>query len=321
MLGIMKTWRGLKAKGVMGINDRNAHHILEYNRRRYYPIVDDKVLTKAQAARAGIKVPEKYDVIATERSIRRLRQLVEKHDDFVINPAQGAAGEGILVITDRFEGYFKTASGRLLTMVDLEFQISNILTGMYSLGGVRDRALIEYRVTPAPIFSKISFEGVPDIRIIVLLGYPVMAMLRLPTRQSDGKANLHQGAIGVGVNLSTGITLNGSLLNTIITKHPDTFNTVADITVPHWNEVMTLAAGCNELSQLDEIGVDMVLDEEKGPLMLEVNARPGLNIQIANNAGLAKRAQIIEAHVAQCLENNRQETPAQRVDIVQQLFA
>ncbi len=110
--------------------------------------------------------------------------------------------------------------GKIISHEEIEHQMSSILTGLYSLGGHRDRALIEYRVTPDQIFKSISYEGVPDIRIIVLMGYPVMAMLRLPTRQSGGKANLHQGAIGVGVDLATGLTLRGTWLNNNITKHP-----------------------------------------------------------------------------------------------------
>ncbi len=43
-------------------------------------------------------------------------------------------------------------------------------------------------------------------------------------------------------------------------------------------------------------GIDIVLDREQGPLILELNARPGLNIQIANRAGLHKRLTAIEAN-------------------------
>jgi len=36
--------------------------------------------------------------------------------------------------------------------------------------------------------------GLPDIRIICFNMVPVIAMLRIPTELSDGKANLHSGA-------------------------------------------------------------------------------------------------------------------------------
>lgn len=320
MFGLWKRWKALEARGIMGINRRNADYVLKYNKRSLYPIVDDKIITKMRAIEAGIHVPEMYGIISTEKEIDNLSKIIEGHQDFVIKPAQGAGGDGIIVIADRFEDRYRTVSGKLLSHDEIEHQISSILTGLYSLGGHRDRALIEYRVTPDPIFKSISYEGVPDIRIIVLMGYPIMAMLRLPTRQSGGKANLHQGAIGVGVDLATGLTLRGTWLNNIISKHPDTTNAVDGVQLPGWDGFMKLAAGCYELCGLGYIGVDMVLDEDKGPMILELNARPGLNIQIANDSGLTLRAHAVEARLAELEKEGITETPEERVRFAQDLF-
>jgi len=148
----------------------------------------------------------------------------------------------------------------------------------------------------------------------------VMAMLRLPTRQSNGKANLHQGAIGVGVDLATGVTLRGTWLNNKISKHPDTTNAVDGVQLPNWDGFMKLAAGCYELCGLGYIGVDMVLDQDKGPLILELNARPGLNIQIANDCGLTHRAHAVEARLEELKAKGIQETAEERVRFSQELF-
>ncbi|MDB6144901.1 MAG: alpha-L-glutamate ligase [Pseudomonas sp.] len=320
MIGFWKTWKALEAKGIMGINRRNADYVLKYNKRSLYPMVDDKIITKERAIRAGINVPEMYGIISTEKEISGLDAIIGGRDDFVIKPAQGAGGDGILVIADRFEGRYRTISGRIITHEEIEHQVSSILTGLYSLGGHRDRALIEYRVTPDQIFKSISYEGVPDIRVIVLMGYPIMAMLRLPTRQSNGKANLHQGAIGVGVDLATGVTLHGTWLNSIISKHPDTTNAVDGVQLPNWDGFMKLAADCYDLCGLGYIGVDMVLDQNKGPLILELNARPGLNIQIANDCGLTHRAQAVEQRLEQLALNGEQDSAQERVRFVQELF-
>ncbi|AKX58507.1 alpha-L-glutamate ligase-like protein [Thiopseudomonas alkaliphila] len=321
MFGLIKTWRELSKLGIMGINRRNADYVLKYNKRSLYPIVDDKILTKQRALENGVKVPKMYGVISTEKEIAQLGKIIDGHEDFVIKPAQGAGGDGIIVIADRFEGRYRTVSGKIMSHEEIEYQISSILTGLYSLGGARDRALIEYRVKPDPIFKSISYEGVPDIRIIVLMGYPVMAMLRLPTRQSGGKANLHQGAIGVGVDLATGKTLEGTWLNNKINKHPDTTHPVAGVQLPDWQGFIHLAASCYELCGLGYIGVDMVLDQEQGPLILEINARPGLNIQIANNAGLTTRTHAVEQHLAELKRQDKTESVEQRVAFVQQHFA
>lgn len=322
MLPLMKTWKSLRARGIMGINQRNGDYILKYNKRKFYPVVDDKIITKMRALEAKIDVPELYGIIETEHEISKLDEIIAGRNDFVIKPAQGAGGDGIIVIADRFdETRFKTISGRMISHSEIEYQISSILTGLYSLGGMRDRALIEYRVTPDPIFKSISFEGVPDIRIIVLMGYPVMAMLRLPTRQSSGKANLHQGAIGVGVDLGSGVTLKGTWLNEKIDKHPDTNNLVSGVRLPDWDNFMRLATQCYELSGLGYIGVDMVLDQQRGPLILELNARPGLNIQIANDNGLELRNKMVEAHLAELKQQQRIESPEERMRFSQAHFA
>ncbi|MFW8567214.1 alpha-L-glutamate ligase-like protein [Orrella sp. 11846] len=320
MVGLLKTWRDLRRKGVMGINQRNADYILKYNQRQFFPLVDNKVLTKERARARGIHVPQAYAVVRTEREIAKIFEIIDAHDDFVIKPAHGAAGEGIVVISDRFDDLYRTVSGRLLSRNDLSHHLSNILTGMYSLGGAPDQALIEYRVKSDPIFERISYSGVPDIRIIVLLGYPVMAMVRLPTQQSQGKANLHQGAIGVGIDLAKGCTLQGSWMNRRITHHPDTRNMVDGVAVKHWDALLHQAASCYEMCHLGYIGVDMVLDKEHGPMMLEVNARPGLNIQIANNAGLAARCLQVEEQIRMLKKQGAEENVQDRVRFSQSLM-
>jgi len=64
--------------------------------------------------------------------------------------------------------------------------------------------------------------------------------------------------------------------------------------VPHWQQVIKLAAQCYDISGLGYLGADVVLDRNYGPMLLELNARPGLAIQIANSMGLLPRLQQIE---------------------------
>ena len=290
--------RRLRRNGVLGINRRNADYILAYNERRFYPLVDDKALTKEVAIKAGAVVPDLYGMIEIQRQVRDLPQILEGHSDFVIKPAQGSQGEGILVIVDRSRtpGVFRMADGSLIDLAEMSFHVSNILSGIYSLGGQPDNALIEYRVLFDPVFESIAYRGVPDVRIIVFFGVPVMAMVRLPTRMSGGKANLHKGAIGAGVDIATGTTLTAVLRNTIVDEHPDTGNAVSGVQIPHWLSLLDIAARSYEMTGLGYQGIDLVLDRERGPMILELNARPGLNIQIANRAGLGSRLELVEAH-------------------------
>jgi alpha-L-glutamate ligase-like protein len=155
-------------------------------------------------------------------------------------------------------------------------------------------AIIEALVKVSRLFNNVSHEGVPDIRIIVFRGYPVMGMLRLATHASDGKANLHQGAIGVGLDIGTGRSVAAVQNNRLITHHPDTGASLEQLEIPDWKRLLNLAARCYEVTGLGYMGCDLVIDETRGPLLLEMNARPGLSIQIANQQGLLPRLRHIE---------------------------
>ncbi len=307
--------RRLRENGVLGLNWRNGEYLLPNNARRLYPLVDDKLKTKRLAQAAGVGVPPLYGVIEYAGDVRGFAAIAQRHPEFVIKPAGGSGGDGIVIIRGRMGGMYRKASGALVSRDDLEFHIYNALGGIFTLGGQPDRVLIEYCIQFDPVFERISFEGVPDIRIIVFLGVPVMAMVRLPTRQSGGRANLHQGAIGAGVDMRTGTTMTAVLRQSIVADHPDTGEPVGGVVVPHWNAMLEIAARTYEMTGLGYQGVDLVIDRSMGPVMLEINARPGLAIQIANRAGLGLRLEKARAIAARKLP------PAERAALARELFA
>jgi alpha-L-glutamate ligase-like protein len=286
--------RKLADEGVLGLNKRNGDYILRFNPRSRYPLVDDKLQTKQLALAAGIAVPALYGVIRTQHDIRSLPEIVRNHPQFVLKPAHGSAGDGIIVIAGRSSSRYRTISGTLLDAEYLSHHLSNAINGQFSLGGIQDVVIVEYMVRFSPLFESLSYQGVPDIRIIVFRGFPIMSMVRLPTRTSNGKANLHQGAVGAGIDLASGVTLDGVLGTEVITHHPDTLNQIAGMQIPDWDTILDISARCYELTGLGYIGVDIVLDRDRGPLVLELNARPGLTIQIANRQGLLKRLEICD---------------------------
>jgi alpha-L-glutamate ligase-like protein len=307
-------WKILKKKGVLGINQRNASYILPLNKRKYYPLVDDKLATKNLAIKYGIAVPKLYGVIEIYKQLENFDKIISKHDDFVIKPRRGSQGHGILVIAGRRKEKFIKPDDTLWSIDDIKYHVINILSGVYSLGGVPDSAMMEYRVKPSKFFNNITFKGVPDIRIIVFKGIPVMAMLRLPTSKSDGKANLHQGAVGVGVNITNGVTTSAVIGNEVVDEHPDTGNKLINLELPMWDECLKISSKCFDFTNLQYVGVDIVIDEDLGPLVLELNARPGLNIQLANLRGLNSRLKTI---------NNLLKIPmevAERIKLTRELF-
>lgn len=305
---------GLGAYRIMGINARNRDYISEQNKRRYYPLVDDKLETKKLAIAAGINVPELYGVIEFISQSKRVAEIAMPHTKFVVKPCRGSGGNGVMVINDMVGDNFQKASGEMVSPADMQYFITNILGGMYSLKASSDKALIEYAVQFDPIFNDITYQGVPDIRIIVYKGVPAMAMLRLPTRQSDGKANLHKGGIGVGIRMDSGTTMYGVQGAKFIDFHPETRKQLSGRTIPNWPMLLETAAKFYEITKLGYVGVDIVLDRDKGPMVLEANARPGIAIQIANRCGLLARTQKIDQYDVTGF------TMAQRIDFARTAF-
>lgn len=279
----------LKQKGILGINARNIELLFGSNIRHLYPYVDNKVLTKKICGFHQIPVPETYAIIERFGDISKTLELIEALDEFVIKPAHGSGGRGIIVVVNKKEGKFQTSKAQFMSLSQIRYHISTILSGLYSLGSHPDIAIIEKRIAPHPAFEKLAVSGTPDIRLIIYRGVPVMAMLRLPTKASKGRANLHQGAVGVGINLKTGQTFGGVWQNRLSDVHPDTKVNMHGFVIPHWNNILSMAMKLSDAIGLEYVGVDVVLDSNQGHMVLELNARPGLSIQLANHTGLWPR--------------------------------
>lgn len=291
----------LTKMGILGINNRVGRYILRHNKRTNYPLVDNKVLTAARAEAWGMPMPENYLVIENYGSLKNLHTKIQGFTSFVIKPSKGSQGNGIIVIKEVVKEIkngetrilCRRSNDKLMEIDEIKHHISGILSGLYSLSGQSDVAIIQEKIDKHPIFDQYSFGGIPDIRVIVFEGFPVMSMVRLPTKSSDGRANLHQGAIGAGLNLKDGQTNNAVIKNQVIDIHPDTQHQISGLKIPHWEEILVLAARCYDMVELGYLGADIVLTPDKGPILLELNARPGLAIQIANLDGLVPRLEKI----------------------------
>jgi len=295
----MKWWfdtaRRLNERGILGMNARNAEYILDHNPRAKFPIVDDKARMAKLCVEIGVPTPELYAVIESHGELRKLGERLADRREFVVKPNRGSAGRGVLVLLDRAGDDFVRHNGDRLSLDDLRQHFSDVLSGMYSLGGQGDAVLVQQRVRLHPTFEAIAYKGIPDVRVIVYRNEPAMAMLRLPTKESGGRANLHQGGIGTGVDLATGRTNHAVQRNRQVSVHPDTGVALLGAEVPFWDEILTMSRRVAGAVGLGYLGVDIVVDAEQGPMLLEANARPGLAIQIANDAGLRPRLDAIDA--------------------------
>jgi alpha-L-glutamate ligase-like protein len=295
----------LRESGILGINERNLAFIQESNPRAYYPRVDNKINTKNTCHAHGIPVPETYAVIRRYGDVRRFKKVIGDRSEFVVKPASGAAGRGIIVIARKKGKDYETPSGRIITEGDLDYHLSTILSGLYSLGGQVDSAIVEQRIIIHPTMERIAVAGTPDVRVILYRNVPVMAMVRLPTIQSEGRANLHQGAAAAAVHLVTGRTFGGVCNNRMITRHPDTGELIGGLEIPGWRDVLTAAMKLADALDMGYIGVDFVVDAKIGPVVLEANARPGLAIQVAHRIGLLPRLKLIESMPREAVVGNR----------------
>ena len=295
----------LEDAGILGINRRNLAFIQESNPRALYPRVDNKIITKEICHAHGIPVPETYAVIRRYGDVRRFRELIGDRGEFVIKPASGAAGRGIIVIARRKGKDFETSSGRTISEGELDYHLSTILSGLYSLGGQVDSAIVEQRIIMHPIMERIAVGGTPDVRVILYKNVPVMAMVRLPTTQSEGRANLHQGAVAAAVDLVTGRTFGGVCCNRAVERHPDTGELIGGWEIPGWRELLGAAMKLSDALEMGYIGVDFVIDAKLGAVVLEANARPGLAIQVAHRIGLLPRLKLIDSLPREALVGER----------------
>ncbi|NPA34169.1 MAG: hypothetical protein GXO48_04485 [Chlorobi bacterium] len=270
-------------KELLSINRRNIEYVYACNPRQYYPLADDKVLTKQWLEQLDIPVAKTYMIVESFADIRPAIRRLKSLEKAVIKPSRGRGGGGIMLVVNK-DGNLFSPSGRPLTDQLIRQHLADIIFGNYSFG-LSDRAIIEEFIIPHEVFRNIYPEGVPDVRVIVYYGIPVLSMVRIPTDRSGGKANLHQGAMGVAIDMDSGTMLKGLWNGKYVSKHPDTEKQIEGVKLPFWNEVLEISKKIGTRSPLKYLGIDIVLSKNR-PVVMEINVRPGLEIQNINRKGL-----------------------------------
>lgn len=284
----------LRGRQVLGINARNLHYVHGLNPRHCFPMADDKIRAKEILAAAGVPVPVTLAVLGNLAEVRAARGMLASAGQFAVKPARGRQGTGIVVVTGVEGDRYRSAGGELFSWDDLRSAMGDILFGAHSFGR-QDRVLVEDRIQGHAALGDLGTAGLPDIRVILLRGVPVMAMMRVPTVTSRGRANLHQGAIGIAVRLRDGAATGAVMRGSPMERHPDTGAPLGGFMVPLWEEVIDTARRAAAAFPLPYLGVDVVVADPVGPLVMEVNARPGLEIQNVNGRGLRRRLERLTA--------------------------
>lgn len=304
----------VKASHILGMNARDQLYCsLNSNEAKRFGF--SKLKAKEFLRKHGVQVAQLYGILMFQEQVKTFDWKAIP-SGFAVKPSNGSAGKGVLVLQkyDKKKRGWVDVSGKLYSLNDLQFHASNILEGQYSTWGSFPNVIVEERIPIHPDLERYVQFGTPDVRVIVFNKIPVMAMVRLPTAESGGRANLDQGAIALGIDMGTGKTLFGvSGKKAVLTTFPDTNISTVGIQIPFWNDVLKTAVRAANATNLIYMGADIFLHPEKGPMIAEVNAYPGLSIQLANRAGLHKRLQRIEDMQARNV--------AHAVKIAQSLFA
>lgn len=282
-----------KPNGILGINARNLLYIRPYNKKKAIKLADDKLKTKQFLSARGVPVPKLIATIKKQDELDRFN-LSGLPNSFVIKPNKGFGGEGIIPIKSWQNNKFTTVSDKKLNNREIMDHLQDIIDGRFSISNVADYAFMEQLIMADDRIGKFSYAGLPDIRVVVHNLIPVMAMLRLPTRESEGKANLHMGAVGVGIDIAKGEATHITYKNKIIDEVPDGKGKIRGLKIPYWEEILHISSQVQLITNLGYMAVDICIDKNSGPVLLEINARAGLGVQIANLAPLRKRLERIE---------------------------
>ncbi len=291
---------------VLGMNRRNAL-IQKYNSREAIKGVNQKFETKQRLAEAGVPVPQTLALIGDETELAGF-DFATLPDAFAVKPNRGRRGEGVILVDGRVDGGWRQLNGEVLTLAVLRQHVRRIMAGELSLEGSNaDAALFEPLIRTHPDFARLVPYGLPDIRIICVRDIPLMAMTRLPTIESRGRANLHQGAVGAAIDFRDGTIFRAVLGQAEVDDHPSTGECLIGQAIPLWAEVVDAARRCSGALGLGYVGVDLVIDATAGVQVLECNAYPGLEIQNVNAAGLGGRINRAELRLAVRERQSRRE--------------
>lgn len=297
---------------ILGLNARSLKYT-RINSGESIRAANNKLVTKRLLQKAGIPTPRLFGVIRSQQDLQKFRW-TKLPPSFVLKPNNSSGGGGIIVIFGRNKkGNWVKADRSEIFIPELKAHVLDILDGNFTLGNVSDVAFFEQRIKNHPDFKPYSVRGIPDIRVLVYNNVPVMAMLRLPTADSGGRANLHAGGVGVGIDLVHGFTTTAIHRGHIIDMLPDQRIGVSGIRIPNWSTILLMAVRTARAIGLTYAGVDIALDREDGPMVLEINARPGLDIQFANLTPLRSRLRRIEGLQIR--------TPERGVTIAKNLFS
>lgn len=187
-------------------------------------------------------------------------------------------------LSDKYPDLFKyeyRVWKKRLDWFSLYTKFYNILQWEYNAKRTKDKILIEEKMNPWKVFDEFCKYGLADIRVILFNLVPILAMIRIPTEMSGGKANLAQWWIACGLDLITGRIISLTMWKsgeTYTKDFPEEYKSRQGLKIPFWNEILHFSANAQYFINIGYIGIDRVITTT-GPKVLEVNGRAGMEIQ------------------------------------------
>ena len=325
--------------GLLSKNARNLLYIKRYNPKKTIRLADNKFKTKQFLEERGIPVPRTYALIRSRWELQKFDFDILP-ENFVVKPNRWSKWRGILIVKKlrdeevnlverpfwwfSLSGFFKWQSSleenkfyfkvwdRILDQKSFKRQLVDILDGKYSISP-RDEILIEEKLKPSETFQDFCKYWLADIRVITFNLVPVAAMVRMPTPDSGGKANLAQWALGLGVDLSSWeIKTLFFKWELFVDKFPSDYAHLKGKKIPYWDDVLLFSSKIQYFVNLGYLALDWVITPN-GPKLLEMNARAGLEIQ--NVALVPLKARL------QKLKDLDIEEPLKWIEIAKSLFS
>jgi len=290
---------------ILGMNARNLQYIKKFNPKKAIRLANDKYKSKKFLSERWIPVPKTFDLITSRSDLYAYDFSSLPVDEIIAKPCNGSRGRWIYRIKpietpedahlmwehSLFDSLFTKQSpyvdqwykvgSEVIPDHTLRRYLVDVLDGKNSMWWGWDNLLLEELIIPWSWFEKFCAHGLADIRVIVFNLIPVAAMLRVPTLESDGKANLDRWGIWLGINVSTG-KIQSMFQYGKIHKHdfPGAYKDMEGTKISYRNDILSYSSKIQYFANLGYLALDRVITDE-WPKLLEINARAGLKFQLA----------------------------------------
>ncbi len=292
---------------ILGLNKRNIDYIKKLNPQKSIRLADNKYKTKLFLQQRWIPVPQTYAYIADRKQLLDFDFATLPSDVFVAKPNKWSKGKGVFILErlaefqppislswwNKFSDYISDflykdipyypygyrTKWSMFSDRSLKKKLVAILEWNYTLANRQDAVLVEEKLIPGAWFEQFCQYGLADIRVIVCNLVPVAAMLRIPTEQSGWVANLAQGGMACGIDITTWQIRTIATSDAIYYDNfPDEYKYLYKYIIPFWDDILLHSANTQYFVNMGYVWLDWIITAD-GPKLLEVNGKAWLEIQ------------------------------------------